>query len=56
MDFMVRLMTMESIKQQLKELFEKNPPKIYMILTHLASRLRTMSRMYIDACADMVKL
>ena len=42
--------------KDLEELFEKNPPKIYMILTHLASRLRTMSRMYIDACADMVKL
>ncbi|MCR4923043.1 MAG: cyclic nucleotide-binding domain-containing protein [Lachnospiraceae bacterium] len=33
-----------------KELFEKNPPKVEMILAHLSYTLRTLTRSYLNAC------
>ena len=34
----------------LKELFEKNPPKVEMILAHMSSRLRKLTNEYLKAC------
>jgi CRP-like cAMP-binding protein len=36
--------------EDLKELFEKNPPKFGMIVGHLSSRLRKLSDKYLEAC------
>lgn len=34
----------------LEELFEKNPPKVMMILSHVSSRLRKLTDKYLGAC------
>lgn len=35
----------------LEELFEKNPPKVMMILSHVSSRLRMLTNKYLGACS-----
>lgn len=43
--------TLEAIcAEDLKELFENNPPKVEMIMAHLSYRLRRLTSVYIDAC------
>ena len=43
--------TLEAIDlDYLKELFEKNPPKVELILAHLSYRLRRLTVNYIEAC------
>ena len=43
--------TIETIyEEDLNELFEKNPPKIVMILRHMAYRLRRLTDEYQEAC------
>jgi len=36
--------------EDLEELFKKNPAKINMILSHLSSRLRSLTKAYLEAC------
>lgn len=36
--------------RDLNELFEKNPPKAFMILAHLSGRLRKLTDQYMAAC------
>ena len=44
--------TLEIIySEDLRELFEKNPPKFGMIIGHLSSRLRKLSDKYLAACS-----
>ena len=38
------------LEEDLKELFEKNPPKACMILAHLSNRLRDLTMKYESAC------
>lgn len=38
------------------ELFEKNPIKFDMILRHLSSRLRTLTKQYLEACDKIAEL
>lgn len=38
-----------------RELFEKNPFKVDMILRHLSSRLRTLTNQYLDVCAQIAE-
>lgn len=43
--------TLEKItSKDLKELFEKNPPKVEMILAHMSYRLRKLSNEYMKVC------
>lgn len=43
--------TLETISaNDLKELFEKNPPKVEMILAHMSYRLRKLTNEYMRAC------
>lgn len=43
--------TLETIcADDLKELFENNPPKVEMIVAHLSYRLRRLTNVYMDAC------
>lgn len=43
--------TIETIQpEDLYDLFEQNPPKVRMILSHLSSRLRRLTKDYMDAC------
>ena len=39
----------------LEELAEKNPNKTYLILMHLSSRIRSMSKEYLKACEELYK-
>ena len=44
--------SVEIISQQdLQALYEKNPPKFNMILSHLSVRLRRLTKDYLDACS-----
>ena len=44
--------TLEMISaKDLKELFEKNPPKVEMILAYMSYRLRKLTREYMKACS-----
>ncbi len=36
--------------EDLQDLFEQNPPKVHMILSHLSSRLRKLTKEYLNAC------
>lgn len=43
--------TVETIlPEDLTELFEKNPAKVYMILQHVSARLRKLTEQYMNAC------
>ena len=43
--------TIETIQpEDLYDLFEQNPPKVRMILSHLSSRLRRLTKDYLNAC------
>ena len=43
--------TIETIRpEDLYDLFEQNPPKVRMILRHLSSRLRKLTKEYLNAC------
>ena len=47
----------EIIKENdFEELFSKNPPKAFMILSHLSSRLRKLTKNYTDACSVAYKI
>ena len=49
--------TLEIIKpEDLSELFEKNPSKIWMILEHMVLRLRNLTDEYADVCGELSKL
>jgi CRP-like cAMP-binding protein len=41
--------------EDFKELFEKNPYKVDMILRHLSTRLRTLTNQYLDVCAKIAE-
>ena len=41
--------------KDLKELFEKNPPKAAMIIRHLSYRLRALTDDYADVCVNLAK-
>lgn len=41
--------------QDFRELFEKNPLKVDMILKHLSNRLRVLTRQYLEECEKIVK-
>ena len=40
-------------EKDLNELYKKNPPKASMILAHLSSRLRKLTRSYVDVCEKL---
>ncbi len=49
--------TLEMIAgKDLKELFEKNPPKVEMILAYMSYRLRKLTREYVTACEIAEKI
>ena len=46
--------TLETINyDNLQELFVKNPPKVWMIVSHLSNRLRSLTRDFEKACAEV---
>ena len=46
--------TLEAIdSDRLQELFVKNPPKVWMIVSHLSNRLRSLTRDFEKACAEV---
>ncbi len=49
--------TIETIQPtDLYDLFKQNPPKVHMILSHLSSRLRGLTRDYLKACSVVYRV
>ena len=42
--------------EDLQEMFEKNPAKVWMIFEHLAGRLRSLTRDYAGVCEELSAL
>ena len=49
--------TIETIQPtDLYDLFEQNPPKVHMILSHLSGRLRRLTKDYLKACSVVYRV